>query len=264
MSPKDPRKAYWNDQYVKYWHERVDEAGVGKSKIIKGDNKTEDDSVYHTVFQKNPPNPGSVLDVGCAWGRMFPTYDRLSLKITGIDISKAMIEEAREQWANASCVTDLRESSAEELPFPESSFDNLCCLAVFDATFQNQAMSEFLRVTRPGAKIYVTGKNDGYFDEDLEAFNAEVGARKKKHPNFFTNTRKLVTLLEAEGHIIDQAYYFPRRGDFAAFRYSSTIPERFYEFFLVITRGASYSSLPCISDAYSNTFKSLGRRESSK
>ncbi len=252
----DDRKRYWNEQYLEYWRSRVNEAGVGKSKVISGDSNTEDDSVYESVFKAYGFNAGNLLEVGCAWGRMFPIYKQFGLEITGVDISKAMIDSAKENWQGDASIQQLKESSAEALPFTDSSFDNLACLAVLDATFQNQAISEFLRVTKPGARIYFTGKNDHYYPDDLEAYNAEVGARRKSHPNFFTDTKLLIQLLKEQGHTIDQFYFFPRRGDFATFTYEET-PERFYEYFLVMTRGDTYSDLPEISDAHSKTFKEL-------
>jgi hypothetical protein len=43
MSNEDPRKLYWNESYYRYWKSRVDEAGVGSSKVIEGDANTGDD-----------------------------------------------------------------------------------------------------------------------------------------------------------------------------------------------------------------------------
>lgn len=257
MKKNDPRKAYWNEQYRDYWRSRVNEAGDGKSKIIDGDSNTEGDDVYEAVFSRFEFNQGSLLEVGCAWGRMFPLYLGRGLQVSGVDISQAMIEEARKDWAGKDGIIDIQESPAEELPFPDGTFDNLSCLAVLDATFQNQAVTEFLRVTKSGARIYITGKNDLYYSDDNEAYAAEVGARNKNHPNFFTDTHKLVQLLEEQGHKIEQGYYFPRRGDFAAFNFLEMEPARYYEYLLVITRGDSYSALPEFSDAYSKTFSEI-------
>lgn len=252
----DPRKAYWNEEYMNYWKSRVDEAGVGASGVIEGDNCTEDDSVYEKVFSDYGFQSGNILEVGCAWGRMFPIYLSFGLEISGVDISKAMIEDAFKNWKGKENINQLQESPAEHLPFADNSFDNLACLAVLDATFQNQAITEFLRVTKPRAHIYLTGKNDSYYQGDKEAYNAEIGARAKNHPNFFTDTPLLIKLLEEQGHTVEKAFFFPKRGDFSAFKCEDD-PERFYEYFLVITRGESFAPLPEISDAYSKTFKEL-------
>ena len=254
MIEHDPRKAYWNDQYLAYWKSRVDEAGTGKSQVIEGDSNTEDDSVYETVFDKFGFNDGNILDVGCAWGRMFPLYLARGLEVNGVDISEAMISSAIETWSSKENIGRIVESSAETLPFDDCYFDNLTCLAVLDATYQNKAITEFLRITKPGAKIFVTGKNNHYHQDDTEAYKAEVGARSKNHPNFFTDTNLLLQLLKNQGHVILGIYFFPRRGDFAKLHCEPN-PDRFYEFFLVLRRGDSYESLPSISDEYSLTYK---------
>ena len=251
----DPRKAYWSNQYVDYWRARVEEAGVGESDVVKGDSRTEDDSVYQAIFAKWPLRPGNVVDIGCAWGRMFPMLLEAGLEVSGLDISAPMIEQARKEWSARPGVAALHDASAEQTPFSDEQFDNLICLAVFDATYQDRAMTEFLRITRPGARLYVTGKNTDYPLDDEEAYRAEIGARGKGHPNYFTRTTKLIEALEADGHRVLTRYLFERRGDFAAFSHGDDLDAPFYEYLLVIERGPEASQLEPISDEYSRTFE---------
>ena len=89
---------------------------------------------------------------------MFPIYLAAGLKTTGSDISHAMVVAARKEWQEKEGIVDIVESPAEHLPFTDKSFDNLTCLATLDATFQDKAITEFLRVTRPGARIIFTEK----------------------------------------------------------------------------------------------------------
>ncbi|MCO4781863.1 MAG: class I SAM-dependent methyltransferase [Candidatus Cloacimonetes bacterium] len=255
MTINQNRKEYWNESYVKYWQSRVQEAGLGKSKVIEGDPNTEDDNIYSEIFSKTPFKRGKLLDVGCAWGRMFPLYIQNEMIIDGVDISSAMIQEARKLWKAEDQVASIQESEAEKIPFKDSHFENLCCLAVFDATYQDQAMSEFIRVTKPGGLIYLTGKNTNYHSDDEEAYAAEVGARAKGHPNFFTNVEKLIRDLEQDGHIIVANYYFPRRGDFAKFNFEDKFYDKFYEFFLVIEVSNKQTIFNNLSEKYSKTFK---------
>lgn len=259
MIKEDPRKTYWNEKYMEYWRARVAEAGNGESAVVQGDARTEDDEVYERIFSEIPFRQGNILDVGCAWGRMFPLYLAQGLKVSGVDISRAMIESAQLDWKDHKGVNVLEESSAEELPFEDEWFDNLVCLATFDATYQHKAMSEFLRVTRPGAHIYITGKNDNYFADDEAAIAAEIGARNKGHPNYFTDTGQLMEQLDAQGHKLLAAYYFLRRGDFADLNYTSDMPDQFYEYFLVFERADSYQTVSECSDLYSKTFKNIER-----
>lgn len=254
MSQEDPRKQYWNDSYYRYWKSRVDEAGIGSSKVVEGDANTEGDDVYRYIFAKFGFNPGSVLEVGCAWGRMFPLYLEHGLMLSAVDISAAMVEAARAAWPGHDNIASISESPAESLPFGDGAFDNLACIATFDATFQDRALCEFLRVTRPGARIFFTGKHDHYHDDDAEALDAEIGARRKNHPNYFTDTLRMVALLKAQGHRVDALLCFPRRGDFAKAAFVTEPPERFYEYLVVLTRGEACEPFPAFSSSHSKTF----------
>lgn len=254
MSTEDPRKLYWNESYYRYWKSRVDEAGVGSSKVIEGDANTEDDEVYRNIFSRYGFNAGRVLEIGCAWGRMFPLYLEHGLRLSAVDISTAMVEAARKNWSDCEGVQSISESPAESLPFDDGAFDNLSCIATFDATFQNVALTEFLRVTRPGSRIYFTGKHDLYHPDDTAALDAEIGARRKNHPNFFTDTGRMLGLLREQGHHIDALLCFPRRGDFAKASFVTELPEFFYEYMVVLTRGERSGPFPGFSSTHSRTF----------
>lgn len=239
------------------------EAGSGDSSIIAGDKKTEDDSVYERIFSAHPFHAGTILDVGCAWGRMFPLYLSSDLLVSGVDISTVMVNEARRLWSNDSNVIAIDEAIAEQLPYQASTFDNLVCIATFDATDQHLALAEFLRVLRPGGLLVITGKNTNYHLDDCAALDAERGARSKGHPNFFTDTEQLLAALRARDHQLKASYYFARRGDFADFSYAKTLPDRFYEYCLVIQKSdvwesaAQEPSFPSFASPYSNTFLRL-------
>ena len=85
-------------------------------------------------------------------------------------------------------------------------FDNVICVGVFDATYQDKAMNEFLRVTKPGGLIYFSEKIQINLDDEA-AYAAEVGARNKQHPNYFTRTGDLIKA-EKQGHEVAKSYFF--------------------------------------------------------
>ncbi len=257
MNNIDPREAYWNESYANYWQERVNESINNEpSKILNGDVKTEGEWVYKKLFQDNLFKPGSILDVGCAWGRMFSIYLEYKLSITGIDISEAMVNRANSLFENEPKVLKIDKGIAEKLPYQDNQFDNLVCVAVFDATYQNKALREFIRVVKPEGKVYLTGKSTRYSNDDSLALNAEIGARKKNHPNYFTDVKKLLNILKSNNIKILSTYYFKRRGDFATFTYSNDYEEPFYEWLIVFKKTTKTKNLELISfsDKYSETF----------
>lgn len=251
------RKKYWDETYYQYWRQRVDETrkNGNKSEIVTGDVKTGGEEIYAHVFTSHRFKQGNILDVGCAWGRCFDLYKRYGLSIYGIDISETMIEKAREQWKNDSAVKQLMECEAENILYKENYFNNVTCLGVFDATFQNKALGEMLRVTKQGGLLYLTGKNSRYQKDDSLAFDAEICARKKGHPNFFTDVSNMKKQLCKKGHEILAGYYFPRRCDFAEFTVTNKMPYEFYLYLLVIKKGAGNYNFKPFSGKFSQTYK---------
>lgn len=258
------RKQYWNRSYLEYWKSRVDESADpgNQSGIVHGDAKTEGDEVYERVFAEHQPHAGSILDVGCAWGRMFPMLKNIGLRITGVDISQAMIDQAKKDWGSDPAIAQLIETEAESMPLPDNYFDNVACLAVFDALYQNRALQEFFRVLKMDKLLYLTGKNDLYPIDDEQAYLAEAGARRKNHPNYFTDTPTMLEQIQQHGHEIVATYFFPRRGNFAEFRAVSAMPREYYEYFVVIRKRAGYRPFEAFSSDFSKTFRKRAETES--
>ena len=258
----DEDKEYWDDTYAKYWQDRVKESEDENSEslVLKGDVKTEGDWVYKNIFDKDKFISGSLLDVGCAWGRLFDIYLEHNLKITGLDISNFMLQEAYKLYGANSNIS-LDNGLAEKLPYESNSFNNVVCVAVFDATYQDKALSEFLRVLAPGGKLYLTGKSNKYLSSDQLAIDAEIGARKKGHPNFFTDLDFMIYQLEKYPLKILSSYLFPKRGDFAKFNFETSLSSTCYEWFLVIQLNKDLSNFYFqeFSFEFSDTFNKLLR-----
>ena len=74
---------------------------------------------------------GRVLEVGVGTGLSLPEYDS-HLEIVGIDLAPEMLDKARERVATANLdhVTGLHEMDAEQLTFPDASFDTVVAMYV--------------------------------------------------------------------------------------------------------------------------------------
>lgn len=259
-SKKDTRTEYWDNNYKSYWMARVAEAGTETaSKIIDGDALTEGNWVYEAVFNQYPLQNGSILDVGCAWGRMFPIFIKKDLNISGVDISPSMINAAKKEFNEHPQIHKIEVSTAEKLPFEDNYFDNIVCFGTFDAVYQDVALSDFFRVLSKNGCLYLTGKSTNYYETDKLAIAAEIGARKKGHPNFFTDVPKMCSQMQAQGIQILGQYYFPKRGDFSTFSTDINPKENYYEWFLVFkkTDERTHYQFTKFSDEFSNTFLKL-------
>ena len=64
-----------------------------------------------------------VLDVACGTGVVAVTAARRGAKVSGLDLTPALIERARKNASIAGVDIDFIEGDAEALPYPDASFD---------------------------------------------------------------------------------------------------------------------------------------------
>jgi phosphatidylethanolamine/phosphatidyl-N-methylethanolamine N-methyltransferase len=100
--------------------------------------------------------PGrEVLEVGVGTGLALPHYTR-DKRITGIDLSADMLDQARKRVAELGLrtVAALHEMDAEATDFPDASYDT--AVAMFVASVvpnPRRLLAEMRRVVRPGGNI---------------------------------------------------------------------------------------------------------------
>jgi ubiquinone/menaquinone biosynthesis C-methylase UbiE len=96
---------------------------------------------------------GRTLEVAVGTGLNLPHYPA-GHELTAIDLSPKMLSHARQRAAGVGLSVDFAEGSAEELEFPDASFDSvLCTLALCSIPNDKLAVSEMIRVLRPGGRL---------------------------------------------------------------------------------------------------------------
>jgi SAM-dependent methyltransferase len=99
----------------------------------------------------------TVLDVACGTGNVALTASQRGADVTGIDITPAMLERARERAAVIGADVDWQEGDAAALPFEDDTFDvTLSCLGHMFVPDADAAGSELVRVTKLGGRIAYT------------------------------------------------------------------------------------------------------------
>jgi ubiquinone/menaquinone biosynthesis C-methylase UbiE len=96
---------------------------------------------------------GRVLEVGIGTGRNLPLYPP-ETELTGIELSPAMLDQARARAAQLGRPADLRVGDAQKLPFPDAGFDSvIATLTLCSIPDADRAVAEMARVLRPGGRL---------------------------------------------------------------------------------------------------------------
>lgn len=96
---------------------------------------------------------GQTLEVGVGTGLSLPFYGHNS-RVTGVDMSSAMLEIAAQRRAGPGLVVRLVQGDAEALPFRAASFDTVVfSLTLCTVPDDGRAVAEALRVVRQGGRV---------------------------------------------------------------------------------------------------------------
>jgi demethylmenaquinone methyltransferase/2-methoxy-6-polyprenyl-1,4-benzoquinol methylase len=103
------------------------------------------------LVSRLPRDGGHVLDVATGTGLVAAELLRRGFEVTGLDQSAEMLAEARERFGPR---IGLVEASAEDLPFPDASFDHLTVTYLLRYVDDpGTTLRELTRVVGPGGTV---------------------------------------------------------------------------------------------------------------
>src|SRR6266516_4428237 len=104
------------------------------------------------------PQPGqTALDLGTGTGNAALFAARAGAKVTAVDPSPRLLDVARGRLAAEGHEGTFTVATAEDLPFPDASFDLV--LSLFAVIFTDRpdlAATEIVRVLKPGGRAFIT------------------------------------------------------------------------------------------------------------
>ena len=104
---------------------------------------------------------GDTLEVGIGTGLNLPFYPA-DVRLTGLDLSAAMLKIARDRAADLGRIVELQEGDAEVLPFPPDAFDTvICTFSLCAIPDEHRAVIEMKRVLRPGGRLLLADHVSG-------------------------------------------------------------------------------------------------------
>ena len=120
-------------------------------------DRTRQEPAYSAYKQRvaellEPSPGGTYLEVGCGTGDdALALSGRFGVAVAGVDLSSAMVEEARRRGLSKAHV-----ASADALPFDDARFDGCWADRVLQHLERPEAaLAEMARVTRPGGRVVV-------------------------------------------------------------------------------------------------------------
>jgi ubiquinone/menaquinone biosynthesis C-methylase UbiE len=101
--------------------------------------------------------PGAqILEVAPGPGYLAIELAKHGYSVATLDISKSFVLIARENAARAGVAVDIRQGNAADMPFPDTSFEFVVCMAAFkNFTDPLGALNEMHRVLRPGGQALI-------------------------------------------------------------------------------------------------------------
>lgn len=132
--------------------------------------KTVADALMAQLTEQLPVNSLRVLDAGCGTGYISHALKAAGVAhVTALDLSDAMLTQAMQKDS----AHDYVQGDIEQLPLPDDVFDVvISSLAVQWCHDLPRALSELVRVLKPGGRLYVATLADPTLHELKQAWQA--------------------------------------------------------------------------------------------
>jgi ubiquinone/menaquinone biosynthesis C-methylase UbiE len=140
--------------------------------------------VVHEILQRLPA--GTALDVACGTGRHTRYLAELGHRVIGVDSAPAMLDRAAANVPGAS----LARADLHQLPVPDHTVDVIvCALALTHVPDLAAALTEFVRVLRPGGHLVISDSRGlfGYFGPPVPVHTGNGGLGVLPHWNRLTS-----------------------------------------------------------------------------
>lgn len=146
----------------------------------------------------SPAPDDRVLDVACGGGTLLATYAPAVRRAVGVDLTMAMLDEARARGSRSQGVLLVR-GAAEQLPFRDAAFSIVVTTwALHHFADARLVVREMVRVCRPGGRVAIS---DSVGDEDESKRARQNAIEQLRDPSHveMRSSSGLMTLLAAEG-----------------------------------------------------------------
>jgi SAM-dependent methyltransferase len=143
-----------------------------------------------------------VLDIASGRGAvLFPAAERVGVggKVVGIDLADAMVHATSEEAASRGLKVRVNVMDAEELTFPDESFDCVTCgFGIMFFPDQDRGLAQMRRVLKPGGCLAISTWRVSQTDELHPVLDA-IGIPPSRNPGWITEPDILDALIRRNG-----------------------------------------------------------------
>ncbi len=113
------------------------------------------------IMEKLKVNSPKILDVGCGGGILSEALAKMGAQVTGIDLSQAALQVAKQHAQKQGLQIDYRYESAEELARKEAgSFDVVTCMEMLEHVPQpDKVIAACAQALKPGGSAFFSTIN---------------------------------------------------------------------------------------------------------
>lgn len=203
----------WNDKtgltkFSAEWYDEIDRRFIHGARLFAHDEKP-----FDKIIPLDRLKDLKVLEIGCGMGLHTELIARAGASVVSIDISDASIAATARRMATRGLASDVRRMDAENLEFPEGSFDLVWSWGVIHHSARTgRIVREIHRVLKPGGEARVMVYN-------LEGTPAYVAMVRSYLLGFWKNKS------------LDECLWKSTDGYSARFYTSDLLQDLFYTFF---------------------------------
>ena len=137
----------WNEQMVEKYD--IDTYYADSNPVIRYIEKRR---IYRILRLLDPHNNEKIIEVGCGAGHVLQGVNVGELY--GVDLSPRMLSGARKRLGDK---VELKQCNAENIDYPDNSFDKLICTEVLEHTLHPaKVIEEIARVSKPGGIVVLS------------------------------------------------------------------------------------------------------------
>ncbi|MGI5984783.1 MAG: class I SAM-dependent methyltransferase [Oscillospiraceae bacterium] len=176
-------------ELIKKTEEFWNDSAKGYSENVQSELRHKERKVWTELILENSPEKEclNVLDIGTGPGFFAIILAQEGHKVTGIDCTEAMLEEARSNAKQEAVSPEFVQMDMHKLDFPDESFDLLVSRNVSWTLLEPmKAYEEWKRVLKPGGRLLIFDANwyMHNFDENIrEKFCSGIRQYRKKYGN---------------------------------------------------------------------------------